>query len=148
MNLSTNSTCSLSSREQWACSPYEPAEAHMLRDLWWARVYQAPAGPPPPSHTHTRTRTHTLRGRVNTHTSEAALVLSRLTCVLTSRLSPTFHTSSPVRGCCKESTPSSKTRYPNLNTKPLRFVKYSCSIFTFDIQKHDKSNHTFKCIKT
>lgn len=40
--------------EQWACSPYEPAEPHMLRDPWWAGVHQAPAGrtrpPPPPAH--------------------------------------------------------------------------------------------------
>lgn len=48
--------CSLSSHwEQWACSAYEPAEPHMLRDPWWAGVYQAPAGltrpPPPPAHT-------------------------------------------------------------------------------------------------
>lgn len=33
--------------------------------------------------------------------------------VTVSRLSRTCPTSSPVRGCCKESTPSSKTRYPN-----------------------------------
>lgn len=134
-------TCSPSTDwEQWTCSPYEPAEPPMLRDPWWQDIQEQGKS----EHGHNRGIGCCLK-------FDVSWLGPALGALCLSRLSRTCRTSSPVRGCCRESTPSSKTRYRNVNAKPLEFEKFKIATLIRRVciksnQKHHPSRS--KSIKT